>query len=85
MNAWTNDLGDVRVRSIALPTDRGVMGGDATRGRYSVYATTDVKRTFRRERRRLEQEAAASAPTQQAAPAGVHVFPLHNATSRSAP
>jgi hypothetical protein len=61
MNAWTNDLGALRVRSIALPRDGGVLGGPATADRYRLDRDTDVRKTIERERALLRAAAAAAA------------------------
>lgn len=63
MSAWDNQLGSLRVRSLALPRDGGVLN-KATAGKYRL-DSTDVAKTIKREHARLRAEAAA----QQAQPA----------------
>lgn len=69
MNAWANDLGDLRVRSVALPRDGGVLN---RANKYSL-RETDLARTFAAERKRLKAAALAA---QQAAPAPTTVVAL---------
>ena len=70
MNAWTNDLGDLRVLSVALTRDGGVIN---RANKYSVFAATDVERTFARERKRLAKAAADAPRPLQAVPAATPV------------
>ena len=65
MNVWTNDLGALRVRSIAVPRDGGVLN-KSTAGKYRL-DSTDVAKTIKREFARLRAEAAAAAAQQATA------------------
>lgn len=69
MNAWTNNLGDLRVRSVALPRDGGVLN----RANKYCLRETDLARTFAAERKRRKAAALAA---QQAAPAPTTVVAL---------
>lgn len=70
MNAWKEDLGDIKVRSVALPRDGGVLN-PATKGKYSLFHTNVAKR-IKAEAARLKAEAVAvpvnAAPLVQFAP-----------------
>lgn len=55
MNAWKDELDGLKVRSVALPRDGGVLN-PATARKYTLDAT--VAKTIRRERDRLRDEAA---------------------------
>jgi hypothetical protein len=58
-NAWRNQLGTLRVLSVALPSDGGVLN-PRTAGKYSLH-TTNVAKTIKRELARLKVEAQAQA------------------------
>lgn len=58
MTAWNHDLGDLKVRSIALPRDGGVLN----KARRFDYAATDLHKTFAAERRRLKAIAQQALP-----------------------
>jgi hypothetical protein len=64
VNAWTDDLGTLKVRSVALPRDGGVLNA-ATKGRYALHST-NVAKTIKAEIARLKAAAktteAAAAP-----------------------
>ena len=62
MNAWRDELDGLRVRSVALPRDGGVLNPDTAK-RYSLYRATDVAKTIKRERARLAALAAAAPAT----------------------
>ena len=60
MNAWKEDLGDIKVRSMALPRDGGVLN-PATKGKYSLHHTNVAKR-IKAELARLKAEATPTPP-----------------------
>lgn len=67
MNAWTHDLGELKVRSVALPSDGGVLEPATERhGRYKV-SHVDVAATIARERRRLKLAAEIEQQERRAA------------------
>lgn len=65
-NAWHNQLGTLRVLSVALPRDGGVLN-PTTAGKYALHST-NVAKTLKREHARLKAEAATTAAT-KASPA----------------
>lgn len=56
MNARKEDLGDIKVRSVALPRDGGVLN-PATKGKYTLFHTNVAKR-IKAEAARIKAEAA---------------------------
>jgi hypothetical protein len=68
-------LTPVPCRSRAEPRDRGTLNPHAPKGRYSVYRAVDVAKTFKAERRRLDEERA-----RQALPAAA-VLPMQRSRS----
>lgn len=71
MNAWTDDLGGLPIRSIALPRNGGVLNPD-TKGQYSV-TTTNLDKRFKAEEKRLRAIQAQAQPAPALATNVVHV------------
>ena len=69
MNAWKDELGDIKVRSVALPRDGGVLNA-ATKGRYALHST-NVAKTIKAEIARLKTAAKVPEAQAPAAPAAV--------------